>query len=528
MCSYYVDGCNLQKVAGFDECILHCSKEKMSNNYHLHFKELNNFYIQLCEYIIEQIFNTTEETSYFDKNIVRSILKNERLNDNIIAMRPEIIQSLKEQIVVLSHIAFPKRDSRDFFDYIPMLQNLGKIHFNYCEFYLGYIKLPSIECFFQDCEFYVHWSIYDYYPLENISNVIYQQCKFYDHVSASGNESLNSRLILNHQQFDNCNFEKELAFEYIDAKEAIFADSYELRSNIKKLKLYHSNFEKRFVFNDYIIESAYFENSVFDEKFEFKNNVVGTFEIDDCNFKKIADFFETTFEKFKIHKSIFDNFTGFELCKFGKETDPKNRDYIALLEYVTFSNFVNFRNTHFYSGLDIDNINLKDSPNFLNTEIGFSNTTRETFRIVKNSFDKIGNHIDANHFFALEMKKYKEELSKQDDKNAEKLVFWFNEKISDFGQNYVRPIGIFIALSLLFYMLTVGYEKEWLYVFNEPVNHGMELIATFFNGLAKSLLPFESKLLKTGMEFISLLFYIAFSVLTWQIIVAVKRHTKRE
>ena len=92
----------------------------------------------------------------------------------------------------------------------------------------------------------------------------------------------------------------------------------------------------------------------------------------------------------------------------------------------------------------------------------------------------------------------------------------------------MRPIRIFIALSLLFYFLEIGYEREWLYIFNEPVNHGIELIATFFNGLAKSLLPFDSKLLKTGMEFISLLFYIAFSVLTWQIIVAVKRHTKRE
>lgn len=528
MCSYYVDGCNLQKVAGFDECILHCSKEKMSNNYHLHFTELNNFYIQLCEYIIEQIFNTTEETSHFDKNIVRSILKNERLNDNIIAIRPQIIQSLKEQIVVLSHIAFPKRDSREFFDYIPMLQNLGKIHFNYCEFYLGYIELPSIECFFQDCEFYEHWSICDYYPLEYVQNVIYEQCKFYDRVSASGNESQSSRLILSHQQFDNCNFEKELTFEYVDAKEAIFSDSDELRSNIKSLKVLHSNFEKRFVLNDYTIESVYFENSVFDEKFEFKYNRVNAFEIDDCNFKKTADFFETTFEKFKVHKSIFDNFTGFELCKFGKEIDSKNREYIALFEYVTFLNFVNFRNTRFFSGLDIDNINAKDSPNFLNAEIAFANTTRETFRIIKNSFDKIGNHIDANHFFSMEMRKYKEELSKQDGKKSEKLVFWFNEMISDFGQNYMRPIAIFMVLSLLFYLLTVGYEKQWLYLIYEPSNYVIKQIVSFFNGLAKSLLPFDSKLLKKGMEFISLLFYIAFSVLMWQIIVAVKRHTKRE
>lgn len=517
-------GCKLPKQNGYDECILHCSKEEISHNYHQHFDELEEFYNRLIENILKQIFRISEESQFINIQTIKELLHGRQSSTHA----EQNAKFLKEKTIVFNQIVFPKHDSREHFDYIPVLQKLGKIHFNYCKFYTGYIELPSTECFFQDCEFYEHWSLYDYPVLKNVYDIVYQQCFFHNSISASGNESNGERFILTHQQFNNCHFHKELAFEYIDAKEAIFADSDELRSNIKSLKLYHSNFEKRFVLNDYIIESAYFENSVFDEKFEFKNNVVETFEIDDCNFKKIADFFETTFEKFKIHKSIFDNFTGFELCKFGKEMDPKNRDYIALFEYVTFSNFVNFRNTHFYSGLDIDNINLKDSPNFLNTEIGFSNTTRETFRIVKNSFDKIGNHIDANHFFALEMRKYKEELSKEDGKKAEKLVFWFNEAISEFGQNYVRPIGIFIALSLLFYILTIGYEREWLYVFNEPVNQTIRSITGFFNGLAKSLLPFDSKLLKKGMEFISLLFYITFSILMWQIIVAVKRHTKRE
>lgn len=528
MCSYYADGCGLPKFDGYQECILHCPKNKIIRDNKLHFAELNSFYLELCKHIVNQIFKGTTETTFFSKSIVTSILKRESLHPDIQNNIQHIRERLQNKTIVLNHIAFPKYDSREPFDYMPILQQLGKIHFNYCQFYVGRIALPSTECFFQDCEFFEHWSLYDYPVLKNIDNVVYQQCRFHNSVSAAGTENDDERFQLTHQQFNNCHFDKELAFEYIDAKEPIFANSDELRSNIKKLKVYHSNFEKGFVLNDYIIESAYFENSVFDEKFEFKYNRVNAFEIDDCNFKKIADFFESTFEKFKIHKSIFDNFTGFELCQFGKEIDPKNRDYIALFEYVTFSNFVNFRNTHFYSGLDIDNINLKDSPNFLNTEIGFSNTTRETFRIVKNSFDKIGNHIDANHFFALEMRKHKEDLLKEDGKKTEKLVFWFNESISEFGQNYLRPICIFVALSLLFYLLSIGYEREWLYIFNEPVNHILGSIAGFFNGLAKSLLPFDSKLLKKGMEFISLWFYIAFSVLMWQIIVAVKRHTKRE
>ena len=57
---------------------------------------------------------------------------------------------------------------------------------------------------------------------------------------------------------------------------------------------------------------------------------------------------------------------------------------------------------------DLENINLKESPNFLNTKIEPKNTNRETFRITKDSFDKIGNHIEANKFFVYEMKKHKE------------------------------------------------------------------------------------------------------------------------
>ena len=84
-----------------------------------------------------------------------------------------------------------------------------------------------------------------------------------------------------------------------------------------------------------------------------------------------------------------------------------------MFEYVTFLSFTNFRNTTFYSGLNLENSNLKEAPNFLNIDINPKFTNRETFRIIKNSFDKIGNNIEANKFFVFEMNKYEEELKKK-------------------------------------------------------------------------------------------------------------------
>ena len=70
------------------------------------------------------------------------------------------------------------------------------------------------------------------------------------------------------------------------------------------------------------------------------------------------------------------------------------------------------------------------------------------------------------------------------------------------------------------------YEKNYLYEFWEPANTYIKIFSSFLNDIVKNILPFK-KILKEGMEFISLIFYIIFSTLIWQTIVALKRLTKR-
>jgi len=105
----------------------------------------------------------------------------------------------------------------------------------------------------------------------------------------------------------------------------------------------------------------------------------------------------------KIEKSIFDDFVGFERCTFG--TNNKLKEEIALFKYATFKDFLNARDSKFLSGLDIKNINLQGETNFLDAQIEVKSSNRETFRILKHSFDSIGNIIEANIYYQKEMKK---------------------------------------------------------------------------------------------------------------------------
>ena len=239
----------------------------------------------------------------------------------------------------------------------------------------------------------------------------------------------------------------------------------------------------------------------------------------------IFDAFNSQFIRFLSYKSIFIDFSGFEKVSFGSKGSV-NDLYIARFVYTTFMSFSNFRGTKFLSGLDFENSNLKEQPNFLKTDISSENTNRETFRIVKYSFDARGNTLEANRFFVQEMKAFKNEL-KEEGNFWNKLVYNVNDLISEFGRNYIRAI-IWLIISLILYTILL-YLHDWYFDnFDYFIWGKLEWIWIFLNDIAKNFLPFSRFLeSKSGFEFISLFFYIWFGILIWQIIVAVKRHTQR-
>ena len=121
------------------------------------------------------------------------------------------------------------------------------------------------------------------------------------------------------------------------------------------------------------------------------------------------------------------------------------------------------------------------------------------------------------------MKAYKRELDNNEDKDNRwtKLVIKLNDLISDFGESYIKPIIILLVLVLL-YSIIVYLNQH--YVLVEP----LKSINGFLNYISINFLPFTKFFEnKKGIEAISLLFYIIFLILIWQIVIAVKRHTIR-
>ena len=260
--------------------------------------------------------------------------------------------------------------------------------------------------------------------------------------------------------------------------------------------------------------------------------------------------------KAEFLKCIFYDFAGFEEVEFGvteeevsnivlnsneKESDIK-KNYLTVFKYATFMDFSSFRGTRFSSGLDFSKTNLKDTPNFLNVYVDPKNTNRETFRIIKNSFSDTGNFIEESHFFVKEMEVYRKELNtikkpfKINQIASKEFYFdnmaWFiiniNYCISGFGSNYIKPILMLIGLVFVYTFVTLW--NEWYFESHDYFMswQWFDVISKFLNEFAVNILPFRVFVKdKSGIEFISLFFYILFAILIWQIIVAVKRHAQR-
>lgn len=475
-----INECNLDVYDGYDECILHCSKRGLD-----FFKIRFDFYHSLEDYVAKNSIDGNGFCHFFG-------------------------------------IVFPKPDIQSKINYAKILNTLKEIHFDNCHFFTSYIESSDPEFFFQSCIFYERWRVFNAPILKNVNGVLYQNCIFHKEVSSYSEDD--GKYVIDSQLFNDCEFKKSIEFGNVEFKSPIFNNTGDIDLNIESFHLIDCVLKDKFILNRCNIKSFFMEDTVFESKFEFKQNIVSDFEIFNTNYFKVVDTFETKFGKFNIKKSIFDDFVGFEKCSFGESGDSEN-EYIAKFTYATFLSFVNFRSTNFYSGLDIENINLKEAPNFLNANINEKYSNRETFRIVKSSFDKIHNYIEANKYFAYEMQKYKEEL-KGTNKTQEKLILFLNEKISNYGQSYIRPIFYMIATSIIYYLLILGYENNILYEIHPSINGALEKISSVVNNVSKNILPF-SKILKTGMEFVSLVFYIIFVSLIWQTLVAVKRHTRR-
>lgn len=414
------------------------------------------------------------------------------------------ISFLKKQKVFLENIVFPNFIKECEKSFHIVLQKLGSILFKACEFWCSGLEIPNISKFYENCEFHSDWIIRNEHRITKYPT-LFQDCIFYKYVYLKI-EDFYEYPIIEYSLFKNCMFEDKLEFEGVIFKQPIFKNTNNQKTSVNQLII---------------------NNCTIDNKFILNNCDINELRLISTTFNDLVNLSNMKFIKFQAEKTIFNKLVIFEESKFGHELYKTDNKYTTLFDYTTFLSHVNFRKTIFYSGLDIEKINLTAQPNFLNTEIHFDNTSRETFRIIKNSFDVVGNYIEANRFFVCEMKKYKQEIKKSGSLQ-EKFILYFNDCTSNFGQSYVKPIFLIILLAFIFYQLQWGYIKNLLYSIYPP-----EFISCAFyylNNMAKAMIPFSFKsnmFLIEGMEAISLLIHIINSCFIWLTIVAIKRRTKR-
>lgn len=512
-----VNDCEREIFKNNEQCVLHCKKSDYSQDFH-NKSILREFFDALIDYIASSAFEWKKPGNPSVVNIdsLKEYLRTGNSED-------EVAEFCKNEITVFSFIFFPCRDGRDNFDYLRVLNRIKGAHFNYCKFTAHSLELLEVEVFYQDCEFFQFWSITNSKLLGNVNNVLYQNCQFKEDVSSHFEDE--KKISLDIPLFNNCSFDKTLSFGNIDLRQPIFNNTDSDQINIHRLRIENCTIYERFVLNKIKTTYLLVENSEFKSKIELKDGMIDEADLINTNFSGLFDSYNSKFGKFYCFKNIFSDFVGFERCEFSALEGENELNKIATFKYVTFLSFTNFRNSVFHQGLDLEDTNLKEAPNFLNIKLLSNNSNRETLRIIKNSFDRIGNHIEANKFFVLEMSKYKQELA-ANPMNQERIIFWLNEKISHFGQSYLLPIFWIIFFSVTYYLLILGQESNALYKIYPAANDIIRTVSEVINGVAANIIPF-TKILREGMEFLSLVFYIIYASLIWQTIVAVKRHTRR-
>lgn len=474
-----------------------------------------------------------EKSSYSEDWNIGLLLEFNNLLNNLLNNKSVNFISTHSDFAFFHGIYFPCRDSRDNFDYFKTLKKFNEIHFRNCIFYCSYMDLYPIEVFYDECCFMEDFYIYPTNMLENVLDSVFSICSFKKTISLNGANIDNKNTINNYFKFSlfsDCSFEGKLCVYNCNFDKDIF-NNVEKRIELKNLFISDSIFNDKFSLNFFDIETLEVYNCKFISKLEIKESKIEVLLFENSNVERVSDFFESEIGNFKFNKCIFSDFIGFEKVEFGtKNADVISDSNMAIFQYVTFMSFVNFRNAIFYQGLDISNANFKEVPNFFNVQILSDNTNRETFRIIKDSFDKSGNHIEANNYFIQEMKAYKQEM-KNDYKikfgKHQKFIIYANEEISSFGQSYIKPLIILFLSSIIYWSIKTIHKIVFIkgkFDLIFPLNK----FSDFLNDLAKNFFPFSSFIEKhQGLEFVSLLFYIWFSILIWQIVVAVKRHTIR-
>lgn len=188
-----------------------------------------------------------------------------------------------------------------------------------------------------------------------------------------------------------------------------------------------------------------------------------------------------------------------------------------------FINNGKFEDLHVNTVAENATLFIDDTKKFFYQNVVVKNADREYFRFLKKLFTEKDDFINANEMYRCEMESYYKEilqqlkLRKNIVNNLQNLIVaGFAKWTSNFGESWLRPLGLLLITLFLNISITKGYSLHYLLCCLWNID------GDFWNEMIKSMYFFE----KESFTLTKLLFNILQGLLIYQIVVSIKRKIK--
>ncbi|RXJ99153.1 hypothetical protein CRU98_07255 [Arcobacter sp. CECT 8986] len=464
---------------------------------------------------------------------------------------------------------------------IKTLNLLKKVIFERCSFYLPIWDYINFEIVFYNCNFINPICIRNIYMLENNQDFLFNECTFPSRVEIENT-------IISASLFKNCDLNLLYAVS-CEFKKKIFDNNLNQIHNNENL-----NKNKDYTFYDCTIDDEFkIEKSRNSFAINFIScDFLSSFLLDDLDIRVLRidnnRFFNSCYitlcniNTSTIFKSIF---KGVFSCSFNKFINNIN------LIDIEFENNVSFLSTEFnfylkplscnfnkvvsfkdsiLKGIDLEKSNLLGKSNFNNirnlSEENISEKevlNRETARIIKDSFEQQNNIIEANKYYAIEMKKREEELTK-DLKEGKNFFEWLVFKVHGISSNHSQdwllalfwimsftfsigtitnhfeeyhisfinliPAFFIFIMSLIIASLEIEFKNILLIIFGF-ISYGLySIISCDFNlyNVTNHINPFSVMNSWDNITFSEFIFKVIIAYLIYQLIISIRQNTRRK
>ena len=501
-----------------NKCILHSDKNNANN--------INYFHDAFINYIAKKL------NKYYSKESLNQFLTEDHIKNKILDClnnkETEVSDGLAEALehkILLRNIKFPLSSLVDTkLHYVNILNKLSFIEFNNCYFEDELELDNNQKLIFRKCHFSGEW--------QHIlcKEIKYIKCIFENFIIDNIAED---KLTVENHLLYNCSF-KNIHCEGVIFKKRFFKfDNVNKYKKINDLKLINCEFQGDFILNitdnEDERELEYFEiknldlaHSTFERKVKIQFcNIEKEANFYNTKFKDLADFYRTKFNKVVFERTDFEKISVFSEVEFNKNVNFK---------YTKFLGKSIFRDTIIKQELDLRNSIFDDEASFLDITsqkrklnykgfpIGDAKdikvANRETARIIKNFYDNSNNIIEANKFYALEMKKREKELKEAtvDTGNIKVILDYFVFKIHGMTSNHSQD-----WILALLWMINITFMYSISYFASNYHNNVLSTVSFYSIIFLLFIHPKPNYLLKI-LLLITAFIFIVFSFVSLDVI----------